>query len=196
MLKGAEAYIIDCLKWGWTVANEGPGLRRGPYRQSERKEIYRKHAQQLIDTRKKHIMHLIPEVTLNELRASNGEIKNMILIPSAHAEFRLPYQKINAKIISKLTHPMSFSKVPANQDVLIQDLVRGPVDFTRLIWMIKVLIKSDGMPTSHGQCGGRLSDADYTSFEEKNGCLQPRITCFCIRLLDGLIKYQNLHICH
>jgi len=150
-VEGAEAYIIDCLKWVGLLPDEGPGFggNFGPYRQSERKEIYRKHAQQLIDTGKAYYA-FETEVALNELRASNGGNQKYDFNTRLHMQNSLTLSEDKCKeLLATHTPYVIRLKVPANQDVLIQDLVRGSVRFHTVDLDDKVLIKSDGMPTYH-----------------------------------------------
>ncbi|MEI2694695.1 MAG: glutamate--tRNA ligase [Saprospiraceae bacterium] len=148
---GAEAYIIECLKWVGLFPDEGPGFggNLGPYRQSERKEIYRDHAQLLIEKGEAYYA-FDTEAALNELRASNGgnqkydfntrlKMRNSLTLSEEDCKQELAN---NTPYVIRL-------KVPANEDVLIQDLVRGSVRFHTVDLDDKVLIKSDGMPTYH-----------------------------------------------
>lgn len=150
-VEGAEAYIIECLQWVGLIPDEGPGFGGdfGPYRQSERKEIYRKHAQQLIDAGEAYYA-FDTEAELNELRASDGGNQKYDFNTRLKMRNSLNLSSEDCKELLENNSPYVIRlKVPANEDVLIQDLVRGSVRFHTVDLDDKVLIKSDGMPTYH-----------------------------------------------
>lgn len=150
-VEGAEAYIIECLKWVGLIPDEGPGFggEFGPYRQSERKELYWKHAQQLIASGKAYYA-FDTETELNELRASNGGNQKYDFNTRSKMRNSLTLSEEDCKQeLANNTPYVIRLKVPANEDVLIQDLVRGSVRFHTVDLDDKVLIKSDGMPTYH-----------------------------------------------
>jgi glutamyl-tRNA synthetase len=150
-VEGAEAYIINSLKWVGLIPDEGPGFGGdcGPYRQSERKEIYRQYASKLIDSNEAYYAFDSTE-ELNVMRDSNGgnqkydyntrlQMKNSI---SLGIDAALQLIKDGLPYVIRL-------KVPANEDVHIEDAIRGSVIFNTAELDDKVLIKSDGMPTYH-----------------------------------------------
>jgi glutamyl-tRNA synthetase len=148
---GAEEYIINSLKWVGLIPDEGPGFGGdfGPYRQSERKAIYSKYAQQLVEKGEAYYAFDSAE-ELNALRDSNGgnqkydyntrhQMKNSVTLGMEVAKKKMdegdPY-------VIRL-------KVPEAQEVVIEDVIRGRVSFHTSDLDDKVLIKSDGMPTYH-----------------------------------------------
>lgn len=152
---GAEDYIIEALRWCGLIPDEGPGFGGdyGPYRQSDRKEIYQQHAQQLIDTGKAYYAFDTPE-ELDARReaekekgnhsfkydsSTRGEMRNSLSLPAAEVEKLLAE---NAPCTIRLN-------VPADELIRIQDMVRGEVVFQSNELDDKVLLKTDGMPTYH-----------------------------------------------
>ncbi len=148
---GAEDYIIESLKWVGLLPDEGPGFGGpyGPYRQSERKDIYLEHANLLIEKGEAYYA-FDTESELNELRASNGGNQKYDFHTRKGMRNSLSLNEAEWKnLLTQQTPFVIRLKVPENQDVLIQDLVRGSVRFHTTDLDDKVLIKSDGMPTYH-----------------------------------------------
>ena len=152
---GAEKYIIGSLKWFGLQPNEGPGIggEHGPYRQSERKAIYRKYALQLIKNGKAYYAFDTPE-ELEAKRQSEREKGNH--------NFRYDnvtrYEMSNSLTLSAdevqrhLDSGAPFTirlNVPKDEAVTFTDLVRGEVTFQTNELDDKVLLKADGMPTYH-----------------------------------------------
>jgi glutamyl-tRNA synthetase len=152
---GAEQYIIEALKWCGIEPNEGVGYGGdcAPYRQSERKPMYKPYAEKLIaagwayyafDTsedldniRKQAELAKMPNWQYNSI--SRMTMKNSLTLPADEVEKRLaagdPY--------------VIRFKMPRNEEVRFQDLIRGWVVFSTNELDDKVLFKSDGMPTYH-----------------------------------------------
>ncbi|HEX5625969.1 MAG TPA: glutamate--tRNA ligase, partial [Saprospiraceae bacterium] len=148
---GAESFIVESLQWLGLIPDEGPGFGGdfGPYRQSERKAIYMDHAILLI-SRGEAYYAFDSETELEALRASEGgnqkydfntrnEMRNSITLGP---------EKTQALLDSHVPFVIRL-KVPENQDIVIEDMVRGKVQFNTADLDDKVLIKSDGMPTYH-----------------------------------------------
>ncbi len=148
---GAEEYIIESLKWLGLQPDEGPGMggEYGPYRQSERKEIYFKHALQLIEKGEAYYA-FDDQDALEALRESDGgnqkydaqtrlRMKNSLTLSS---------EQVNEHLQSGMPFVIRL-KVPANHHIRIEDAIRGEVTFQTSELDDKVLIKSDGMPTYH-----------------------------------------------
>lgn len=152
---GAEQYIIDSLQWAGITIDEGVGVGgpHAPYRQSERKDIYRKYALQLIadgnayyafDT-EEDLEHMREELKAKGVdqttygTASRGQMKNSLTLPASEVE---------AKLASGEPYVIRF-KVPENREVRLHDLIRGEVSVHSSQVDDKVLMKSDGMPTYH-----------------------------------------------
>lgn len=151
---GAEEYILDALRWCGLSPDEGPGIGGdyGPYRQSERKSIYRKYAEQLVASGHAYYAFDTPE-ELTTLRSRAEADGNTF--------------KYDAKVRHQLTNSLTISQeevherinrgddytirlaVPQDELVLIDDLVRGRVQFHTNELDDKVMLKSDGMPTYH-----------------------------------------------
>ena len=151
---GAEDYIIESLKWLDLIPDEGVGFGgpHGSYRQSERKEIYAQFAQELIDSGNGYYAFDTPE-ELDQLRAaaeSKGEtfIYNSFNRNELNNSLRLSAEEIQEKINSGIPYVIRF-KIPENQTVLLDDLIRGKISIDSNTLDDKVLYKSDGMPTYH-----------------------------------------------
>ncbi len=153
-VEGAENYIIESLKWLGLNPDEGVGFggSHEPYRQSERKEIYAKYAQELIDSGNGYYAFDTPE-ELDKFRLeaeSKGEtfIYNSQNRNQLNNSLKLNQEEIQAKINSGIPYVIRF-KIPENQTVLLDDLIRGKISINSNTLDDKVLYKSDGMPTYH-----------------------------------------------
>lgn len=147
---GAEQYILDSLSWAGIKIDEGVGVGgpHAPYRQSERKPLYMKYAQTLLNEGKAYYAFDSAD-ELEALRkaspsfqydtASRMQLKNSLTLDAAEVE---------AKVSSGAPYVIRM-KVPANQEVKLNDLIRGEVVFNSTQVDDKVLMKSDGMPTYH-----------------------------------------------
>jgi glutamyl-tRNA synthetase len=152
---GAEEYILEALAWAGIQIDEGVGKGgpHAPYRQSERKEIYQKYAQQLIADGKAYYAfdteqdleamreRLKREDAINQQYgiSTRGQMKNSLTLNAEEVK-----QKLNGgePYVIRL-------KVPAEQSVELMDLIRGQVVVNSSQIDDKVLMKSDGMPTYH-----------------------------------------------
>lgn len=152
---GAEDYIQKSLEWCGITPDEGPkvGGDFGPYKQSERKSMYRKYADQLIDNgyayyafdtseeledmRERAKQSGFPNWQYNSI--TRDRMKNSLTLPSAEVQKRLaagdPY-------VIRI-------KLPREEEVKFEDIVRGWVSVNTRNMDDKVLFKSDGMPTYH-----------------------------------------------
>ncbi len=151
---GAEDYIIESLKWLNLIPDEGVGFG-GPhasYRQSERKEIYTQFAQELIDSGNGYYAFDTAE-ELDALR-SEAEAKGETFIYNSQNRHKLNNslnlnsEEVQQKINSGIPYVIRF-KIPENQTVLLDDLIRGKISIDSNTLDDKVLYKSDGMPTYH-----------------------------------------------
>lgn len=152
---GAEEYILESLAWAGIQIDEGvsKGGPHAPYRQSERKEIYKKYAQRLIDEGNAYYAF----DTEAELEAMRERLKNAGSSDqqyssntrnTMHNSLTLPESEVNQKL--EAGHPYVIRlKVPANEEVRLNDLIRGEVVVNSSQVDDKVLMKSDGMPTYH-----------------------------------------------
>lgn len=151
---GAEEYILESLKWLGLEPDEGVGYGgpHAPYRQSERKEIYAQYAQELIDSGHAYYAFDTAE-ELDALRAE-AEKNGQTFIYNAHNRAQLnnslalPAEAVQQKIESGVPYVIRF-KIPANETVILNDLIRGTIQIDTNTLDDKVLFKSDGMPTYH-----------------------------------------------
>ncbi|MCX2573817.1 glutamate--tRNA ligase [Pedobacter sandarakinus] len=147
---GAEEYIVDCLNWCGIMPDESPGNpgAYGPYRQSERKPSYRKFAEQLIGDGYAYYAFDTPE----ELDAKRKEISNFQYGQATRMQMRnsltLTISEVEDLLAAKTPHVIRI-KVPEDEIVHFNDLIRGDVSFETSLVDDKVLLKADGMPTYH-----------------------------------------------
>jgi glutamyl-tRNA synthetase len=157
-VKGAEEYIIDSLKWCGIEPNEGVGFGDGPhapYRQSERKElgIYKKYADKLIESGHAYYAFDTPE-ELDEMRKRLEAAK--VVAPQYNAVSRQNMRNSTTlsedevkKLLAEGTPYVVRLKVPRNEEIRFNDIIRGWVVVNSSQVDDKVLLKSDGMPTYH-----------------------------------------------
>ncbi|MBA4408030.1 MAG: glutamate--tRNA ligase [Bacteroidota bacterium] len=151
---GAEQYIIEALTWCGIVPNEGVGFGGdfGPYRQSERKPIYKKYADQLIESGFAYYSFDSAE-ELDELR-KQAEAEKQVFSYDLHTRqalknsLTLSAEEVQARLAGGEPYVIRF-KMPENRDIVEDDLIRGRVSFNTNQLDDKVLFKSDGMPTYH-----------------------------------------------
>ena len=148
---GAEDYINEALAWLGIKIDEGvrEGGNYGPYRQSERRDIYRKYVKQLLDADKAYIAFDTPA----ELEAKRAEIPNFQYDASTRASMRnsltMSADEVKALIDAGEKYVVRF-KIEPNHDVVVNDLLSGKVTINSSILDDKVLYKSaDDLPTYH-----------------------------------------------
>src|SRR6056300_662322 len=153
-VEGAEDYIVESLNWCAIPFDEGPGKDGGfgPYRQSERKTLYKDYAQQLIDNGSAYYAFDTPE-ELDQLRKEAEENKSTFTYNSFNREglnnsLNLSKEEVEVKLNSNTPFVIRF-KTPSNTQISTQDLIRGHVVFNTNTLDDKVLYKSAGMPTYH-----------------------------------------------
>ncbi|MCK4406864.1 MAG: glutamate--tRNA ligase [Bacteroidales bacterium] len=152
---GAEEYIIESLKWCNIKIDEGitVGGLYEPYRQSERKGIYRKYAKQLIDNGYAYYAFDTPD-DLEQMRGrlkaekSSTQQYNAITRSSMKNSLSLTNEEVKQRLESGEPYVIRF-KIPGNEEVTVNDLIRGKVTVNTSELDDKVLFKSDGMPTYH-----------------------------------------------
>lgn len=152
---GAEEYIIESLAWAGIEIDEGvsKGGPYAPYRQSERKSIYQKYAQLLIDDG--HAYYAFD--TEQELEAMRGRLKSegssdQQYSSTTRMHMRNSLTLSEGEVKQKISGGDSFVirlKVPVNEEIKLHDLIRGEVHVHSSQIDDKVLMKSDGMPTYH-----------------------------------------------
>jgi len=153
-VSGAEEYIIESLKWCGLLPDEGVGFGGdlGPYRQSERKPIYKKYADHLIENGNAYYSFDTAE-ELDELR-KQAEADKQVFSYDLHTRnglknsLTLSPEEVQQKLSSGEHYVIRF-KMPENRDIVEEDLIRGRVSFNTNQLDDKVLFKSDGMPTYH-----------------------------------------------
>lgn len=148
---GAEEYIIESFRWLGIKFDEGVsfGGEHGPYRQSERRAIYRKYVDQLLNAGKAYIAFDTPE----ELEAKRQEIKNFQYDAHTRMMMRnsltLPAEEVERLIADGNQYVVRF-KIEPGEDVHVNDMIRGDVVIKSDILDDKVLYKSaDELPTYH-----------------------------------------------
>lgn len=152
---GAEEYILESLNWCGLNPVEGPGIGGdfGPYRQSERKAMYKKYADQLVESGWAYYAFDTPE-EIDSLRKEAEAKKETFSYGigtrnSLNNSLQLSEEEVKQKIEAGENYVIRF-KMPEDTDVTEEDLIRGSVTFnTTKSLDDKVLFKSDGMPTYH-----------------------------------------------
>ena len=154
-VEGAELYIFECLKWCGMEPDESPlhGGESGPYRQSERKALYRKYAEELIEKGFAYYAFDTPE-ELEKMRSDLKSIEN----PSPQYDgsirmnmknsFTLSAGEVQQLLKDETRHVIRI-KMPADEIISFVDLIHEEVNFNSSLVDDKVLIKADGMPTYH-----------------------------------------------
>ena len=148
---GAEDYINEALAWLGIGIDEGvrEGGNYGPYKQSERRDIYREHVQMLLDAGKAYYAFDTPE----ELEAKRKELPNFQYDAHTRTSMRnsltLPADEVKALIDAGEKYVVRF-KIEPDRDVEVNDLIRGKVTINSSILDDKVLYKrADDLPTYH-----------------------------------------------
>ena len=152
---GAEEYIVNSLQWCGIKFDEGPinGGDFGPYKQSQRKDIYKKYAEFLVDNDKAYYAFDTKE-ELEEMRVRMKKAGvaspqyNSITRESMHNSISLSEDEVQKRIQENQKYVIRL-KIPRNEEVKINDLVRGWVVVNTNNIDDKVIFKSDGMPTYH-----------------------------------------------
>ncbi|MDX1315655.1 MAG: glutamate--tRNA ligase, partial [Eudoraea sp.] len=153
-VEGAEAYIIESLNWCGIPYDEGPGKDGGygPYRQSERKSMYREYAEKLIASG--HAYYAFDSSESLDQHRKSQEAEGKTFIYNWHNRLELDnslvlsQEETSARIASGAEYVIRF-KTPQNQTVVLQDVIRGEIEIDSNTLDDKVLFKSDGMPTYH-----------------------------------------------
>ena len=152
---GAEDYIVESLNWLGITIDEGIGSSKGnegphaPYRQSERKSIYRKYIDQLLEAGLAYIAFDTP----SELDAKRSEIQNFQYDAGIRNQMTnsltLSKEEVNQRIENGEQYVVRI-KIEPNEEIKVQDLIRGEVIINSSVLDDKVLFKSsDGLPTYH-----------------------------------------------
>ncbi|HOG66132.1 MAG TPA: glutamate--tRNA ligase [Bacteroidales bacterium] len=152
---GAEEYIIESLKWCGIRYDEGPGIGGdyGPYRQSERQNLYRDFANQLINNGYAYYAFDTPQ-ELEEMRErlkaekSDSQQYDVKTRGGMTNSLTLSQDETQRRISSGEPYVIRI-KIPENEIIVVNDLIRGKVEVRSELLDDKVLFKSDGMPTYH-----------------------------------------------
>ncbi|PQA60476.1 glutamate--tRNA ligase [Siphonobacter curvatus] len=151
---GAENYILEALAWVGITIDEGIGVGgpHEPYRQSERKHMYRDFAETLVATDKAYYAFDTPE-ELDEMRQTfekqgSAFQYNSITRTRLKNSLTLPVEEVQAKIAAGEPYVIRL-KVPAKEEIRFKDLIREWVNVHSSQIDDKVLLKADGMPTYH-----------------------------------------------
>ncbi len=148
---GAEAYILEAFRWLGIDFDEGVsfGGDKGPYRQSERRDIYKEYVQQLLDSGKAYLAFDTPE-ELAAARAATpnfqydattrGTMRNSLALPDVET----------ARLLKEGANYVVRFLVEPGQDIVVQDIIRGEVHINSSVLDDKVLFKAaDELPTYH-----------------------------------------------
>jgi len=145
--QGALEEIYKSLEWLGLDWDEGPGKEGayGPYIQSERTEMYRDAARQLLDTGKAYRCFCTPE-RLTQIRLEQEKAKK----PSGYDRTcrSLPPRRRQELLDAKMPFIVRF-KIPEARKVVFSDIIRGPIEYDTAVLDDFVLLKSDGFPTYH-----------------------------------------------
>ena len=151
---GAEEYIIEALKWCGIAPTEGIGFGDGayaPYRQSERKKLYQDYAAQLIASGNAYYAFDTPaelEAMRERLKSESNQAYSIATRSTMKNSLTLSETEVKELIAAGTPYVIRL-KVPENQTVAIDDLIRGIVTFNTNELDDKVLLKAEGMPTYH-----------------------------------------------
>lgn len=154
-VEGAEQYIYDCLSWCGLSPDESPllGGPYAPYRQSERKEMYRQYAEQLVAQGNAYYAFDTPE-ELEQMRSALKTDTNPT--PQYDAKTRgnmrnslsLPAGEVKVMMDSGTPYVVRIN-MPKNETLTFTDMIRGEISYDTNLVDDKVLLKADGMPTYH-----------------------------------------------
>jgi glutamyl-tRNA synthetase len=153
-VEGAENYIIDSLHWLNIPFDEGPGKEGeyGPYRQSERKHMYREYADKLIAEDKAYYAFDTSEELDQHRKEHESQGKTFIYNwhnrDKLNNSLQLTSEETNKKIADGQPYVIRF-KSPRDKEIRLQDIIRGSITIDSNTLDDKVLFKSDGMPTYH-----------------------------------------------
>ena len=154
-VEGAEEYIQECLKWCGIEPDESPlhGGEYGPYRQSERKEMYRQYAEQLVQLGHAYYAFDTPK----ELETMREQLRTELNPTTQYSHITrlqmrnslsLANEEVDTLLSQNEPHVIRI-KMPDNETLSFNDMIRGEVSFNSSLTDDKVLLKADGMPTYH-----------------------------------------------
>lgn len=153
-VEGAEEYIMESLRWCGIAVDEGinEGGSYGPYRQSDRKHLYRQYADELVEKGDAYFAFDTPGHLEKLRKDSEKEGKTFIYNASVRKELNnslsLPETEWKRRLADGEPYVIRY-KMPANEDIHFDDIIRGHIVVNTSTLDDKVLFKSDGMPTYH-----------------------------------------------
>lgn len=154
LVEGAEQYIMDSLKWLNLTPDESPVSpgNHGPYRQSERLDIYREHASQLIASGKAYYAFDTPD-SLDAARKAAEEAGGAFLYSAANRmsmknSLNMSSEEVQNNLANGVHYVIRLLVNP-DETIAFNDLIRGDVHFSSNELDDKILMKSDGFPTYH-----------------------------------------------
>jgi glutamyl-tRNA synthetase len=144
----SEQAILDSLRWLGLEWDEGPdvGGEFGPYRQSERVDIYAGYAQQLVEEGKAFVCYRTPE-ELDELREARRVAGNSTALKPS--DLRLPQEEVDRRRAAGAPWVIRMMVPEGEGACAIEDMLRGTVELDWSMVDAQILLKSDGMPTYH-----------------------------------------------
>ncbi len=153
-VEGAEKYIVESLNWCGIPFDEGPGKNEkfGPYRQSERKSLYKQYADRLVASGNAYYAFDTAEIL--DIHRKNHEAKGKTFIYNWHNRSKLSNSlslspnETKAKLEAGHDYVIRF-KSPQDEMLHLNDIIRGDISIDTNVLDDKVLFKSDGMPTYH-----------------------------------------------
>ena len=153
-VEGAEQYIVDALNWCGMPFDEGPNKNEtfGPYRQSERKHLYKQYADELIASGNAYYAFDTAETL--DFHRKDHETKGKTFIYNWHNRLKLTNslslsaEDVKAKLDAGEDYVIRF-KSPQDETLHLNDIIRGDIKIDTNVLDDKVLFKSDGMPTYH-----------------------------------------------
>ena len=154
-VEGAEKYILEALDWCGIYHDEGPdiGGPYGPYRQSERYDIYPRYAKQLVDDGKAYYCFDTPdEIEEMKSRLLKDGVQSPQYDHTSRMTMRNSLTLNENEVKSLMDKKVPFVvrvKFPANETIIVNDLIRGTINVNTNTLDDKVLFKSDGLPTYH-----------------------------------------------
>ncbi|MGV4415261.1 glutamate--tRNA ligase [Chryseobacterium sp. T1] len=153
-VEGAEDYIMKSLEWCGLTPDESPihGGPYGPYRQSERRDIYDKYKAQILDTDYAYIAFDTPEEldTIRKEYEAKGDVfaYNNVTRNRLRNSLTLSKEEVDQLIADNVPYVVRF-KMPVDRTLNLQDIIRGNTSVNTNTLDDKVLVKNDGMPTYH-----------------------------------------------
>ncbi len=153
-VEGAEKYIVDALNWLNFPFDEGPeiGGNHGPYRQSERKNIYKKYIDELIASGNAY--YAFDTADKLDFHRKDHEANGKTFIYNWHNRLKLDNSlslnedEVKNRIDAGEKYVIRF-KSPENENLVLNDIIRGQITIDTNVLDDKILYKSDGMPTYH-----------------------------------------------